>query len=145
MQANSSEVPAACEIKLIRDFPPLIYWLQPPQSALDSTPAAGAQSPLLHLPPDLSERVGRGSHQVGPNCGSKWEGTQGRGQGRVPAEDPVEKGELAPRGFQAQAPLPPGHKGCPQPGAPGAQSRRYVQAAGAVEGTHPGLGCGRTR
>ena len=61
MQANSSEVPAACEIKLIRDFPPLIYWLQPPQSALDSTPAAGAQSPLLHLPPDLSERVGGGT------------------------------------------------------------------------------------
>ena len=58
MQANSSEVPAACEIKLIRDFPPLIYWLQPPQSALDSTPAAGAQSPLLHLPPDLWERGG---------------------------------------------------------------------------------------
>ena len=81
MQANSSEVPAACEIKLIRDFPPLIYWLQPPQSALDSTPAAGAQSPLLHLPPDISERVGGGVTRSGQTAAPS--GKAHRDEGKV--------------------------------------------------------------
>lgn len=108
MQANSSEVPAACEIKLIRDFPPLIYWLQSPQSALTRPPAVGAKPFSIYLATSLVG--GRGSHHVGPNCGSKWKCTQDWGQGRVHWSDPVGKGELTPRGFRWRAP-PAGPQG----------------------------------
>lgn len=87
-----------------------------------------------------------GGHQGGPTEAPSGKAQRDEGKVEFPRRIRQGKGELTPRGFQAQAPLPPGHKGSPQPGAPGAQeSLRYVQAAGAVEGTHPGLGCGRTR
>lgn len=95
MQANSSEVPAACEIKLIRDFPPFIYWLQSPQSALDSTPAAGAKPPS----PSTSRPLGEGGRgespgraklrlQVGRHTGTRARSSSRGGSGRGKASSP---------------------------------------------------------
>lgn len=138
MQANSSEVPAACEIKLIRDFPPLIYWLQSP-SLPWTRPCSWSQAPSPSTSRPL-ERVGGESPcraklrlQVGRHTGTRVRSSS--------TEDPGRERRSHPTWLSSAGAPPAGPQGAPQPGAP----RRYVQAAGAVEGTHPGLGCGRTR
>lgn len=52
----------------------------------------------------------------GQTAAPSGKGTQGRGQGRVPIEDPVGERRAHPTWLSSAGALLPGHKGSPQPG-----------------------------